>query len=255
MRCEAEDRRIAGHGTPESAWRDCPVLGRVPHLSLQALLDGVQRLVVVAPHPDDESLGVGGLLHDRIAAGGGASLIALTDGEGSHPRSQRWPAAALIRARRTERHEAMRRLGAADIAMHAAHLPDGGLARHERDAAAFIQARLCPGDRVLATWRLDGHPDHEAAGRAAAAACAAAGAALIEYPVWAWHWARPGDVRLPWTRMRRIALSAAARDAKAAALGTFASQLEPDPSTGEPAVLGVHVLERFGRAYETVIVP
>jgi LmbE family N-acetylglucosaminyl deacetylase len=45
-----------------------------------------------------------------------------------------------------------------------------------------------------APWRHDGHPDHDAAGRAATIASAAAGAPLLQYLVWAWHWADPeGD--------------------------------------------------------------
>jgi len=48
----------------------------------------------------------------------------------------------------------------------------------------------------LAPWTSDLHGDHEAVGRAARRA---AGRVLF-YPVWMWHWARPGDSRVPWRR-------------------------------------------------------
>jgi hypothetical protein len=59
---------------------------------------------------------------------------------------------------------------------------------------------VVPGDLCLATWRGDGHPDHEAVGRAAARAARFVGATLWEFPVWAWHWARPGAIEVPWHR-------------------------------------------------------
>lgn len=51
------------------------------------------------------------------------------------------------------------------------------------------------------------HPDDEAAGRAAAAACKATGAPLVEYPIWMWHWATPDDPAVPWHRARRVPLT------------------------------------------------
>lgn len=78
-----------------------------------------------------------------------------------------------------------------------------------------------------ATWRGDGHPDHEAVGRAAAAAAARTGAVLVEYPVWMWHWARPGDPAVPWSRARRISLTDRALESKSAAVQCFPSQTRP----------------------------
>ena len=60
----------------------------------------------------------------------------------------------------------------------------------------------------LATWRGDGHPDHEAAGAAAAAVCSRLGVGLVEYPVWAWHWDDPADPALPLGTARRVPLDA-----------------------------------------------
>jgi LmbE family N-acetylglucosaminyl deacetylase len=67
--------------------------------------------------------------------------------------------------------------------VHRLGQPDGGI---DEDAlAAALEPLLGPGRWCLATWRADGHPDHEAVGRAAARACTATGARLLEYPVWA----------------------------------------------------------------------
>ena len=42
------------------------------------------RLVVVSAHPDDESLGAGGLIADRSVGGPRVQVVVATDGEASH---------------------------------------------------------------------------------------------------------------------------------------------------------------------------
>ena len=57
-----KERVIQGQGTPEAVWR--PWLRAQPFAPMPktALLGEARRLVVVAPHPDDEVLACGGLL-------------------------------------------------------------------------------------------------------------------------------------------------------------------------------------------------
>lgn len=76
-------RRIEGDGTPETAWRAWPPLAALPRLDPA----GVRRALVVAPHPDDEVLGPGGTLAVLAAGGTAVAVLALTDGEASHPAS------------------------------------------------------------------------------------------------------------------------------------------------------------------------
>ena len=70
------------------------------------------------------------------------------------------------------------------------------------EAVVAIQDLLRPGTLVLAPWTADGHPDHDAAGRAAAQAVASTPRShdgpvgLAHYLVWLWHWGDPDD--LPW---------------------------------------------------------
>jgi len=44
-------------------------------------LDERVRMLVVSPHPDDESLAVGGLIQAVLAAGGAVDVLLLTDGD------------------------------------------------------------------------------------------------------------------------------------------------------------------------------
>ncbi|OHV34222.1 hypothetical protein BCD49_24760 [Pseudofrankia sp. EUN1h] len=185
------------------------------------------RVVVVAPHPDDETLGVGGTLALLAALAVPVVVVAVTDGEASHPGR----ADELRRIRVAERAEALRRLGLAGTEVHRLGLPDGGV------SATAVAARLRPlvtaADLVLAPWRRDGHPDHDACGTAATALVPPD--RLRSYLIWAWHWASPADV--PWERALRVPLGATAAAAKRAATRAFVSQLEGDRPILAPATL------------------
>ena len=103
-----------------------------------------------------------------------------------------------------------------------------------------------------ATWRGDGHPDHEAVGRSAAAAVAGTDAVLLEYPVWMWHWARPGDAAVPWHRMSMAPHDRGSSARKRQAAAAFRSQLAPYED-GIDVVLPPFVLERLFAVGEAVI--
>jgi LmbE family N-acetylglucosaminyl deacetylase len=248
------DRTIHGQGTPERAWRGWDDLKTSRPLSIEQLAPRGARVVVVAPHPDDEVLGCGGALALLARAGREIVVVGVTDGEGSHPGSIDWTPALLARRRRGERADGLARLGVLPLA-HALGLPDGDVAHHEDALATRLHELLQPRDVVLATWRLDGHPDHEATGRAAAAAVADRGCRLWEVPVWMWHWAAPSDPRVPWQRMRRLALDVEARDRKSRAIAAHGSQLVGTPAERRPPVLPDWALARLLRPFEVFIEP
>lgn len=245
---------IAGDGTPETVWR-AGGLDRLPVLDLP--LPGA--VVVVAPHPDDEVLGVGGLLAGLCAEGVPVHLVAATDGEGSHPGSAALAPEELVRRRRAETDQALALLGVHPVRTVRCGLPDSGLAAHEDDLADAVAALL---DRLrsekgvwcLATWRGDGHPDHEAAGRAAALACATSGTRLLEFPVWTWHWSRPGDPTVPWGRARAVPLREDVARAKERAAAVLTTQVEPlGPADVDAPVLTPPMLRRWLRPFEVVL--
>lgn len=239
-----------GSGTPEAAWEAWTALGALPVLDLEPC----RRAVVLAPHPDDETLAVGGLIAALLARGAAVVLLAATDGEASHPGSRTASPERLRAVRTAETSAALAALGAGlpgQLVERRLHLPDGGLTACEDELTRALTPLLAAGDWCLAPFDGDGHPDHDTAGRAAGAACAATGARLLSYPLWAWHWAAPGDRRVPWDRAVRLPLPPDARRRKRDALACYPSQTEPlGPHAADAAVVPPSDLAHFLRSDE-----
>ena len=247
------DRLIQGDGTPELVWQRWVGSHGVRYRSLHQWIPAASRLVVVAPHPDDELLACGALLSMHAERGGEALIVAVTDGEASHRGTPDWDAAGLGAARRAESAEGLNRLGLREASVIRVGLPDGEVARHSRHLVKRLKSALKPGDVVISTWRQDGHPDHEASGSAAALACAAVACTLVEAPVWMWHWAKPGDARVPWHRMRGLQLTPQALRRKQFALAAHVSQATRRSAVQGP-VLDEAILSRAVRDTEYYLV-
>jgi LmbE family N-acetylglucosaminyl deacetylase len=245
---------IVGQGTSLHQWQASRHLAELQSIDILRLVPPGARAVIVAPHPDDEVLGCGGLLQLLAAAGRDLQLISVTDGSASHPGSERWPVERLSVIRPQESAEALRRLG---LPMHRLKWLRGGftdtqVAAQEQQLSAFIEQHLRANDVVFTTWREDGHCDHEAVGRASAEAARRVGAICHELPVWTWHWATPEDAVVPWQRARKILLTPAQVARKRHAVHAFASQLEGDAQAGLAPVLAPYVIDRLLQPFEVV---
>lgn len=232
----------------EAAWRDWFSRHPLAERCADADAHAAARLVVVAPHPDDEVLAAGGWLAGRALRGVPSLVIALSDGTASHGRSALWPARRLASVRTGESKRALRVLGMRPGNRVRAGLPDGSLHARERSIERVLAHHLRDGDLVVAPWRHDGHPDHEAAGRAALRAARRRGARVLEAPIWAWHWRVPQDAAFPWSRACVRSLDPTALRRKEQALAAFRSQRRP--SRGRDAILPRDVLAHFTRAFE-----
>ncbi len=183
------------------------------------------RAVIVAPYPDDEILGTGGLLAQLSDLGSKVLIIAVTDGTASHPDSPEWPAARLAATRPQETRDALQRLRMKHVALVRLRLPDGGGETFESQLTEALKAHLEPGDVMFGTWRFDGHPDHESFGMAVTAVAGALDRPCVEVPVWTWHWATLEDSRVPWSHARRIVLDTATLARKIHAIQAFRSHM------------------------------
>jgi LmbE family N-acetylglucosaminyl deacetylase/SAM-dependent methyltransferase len=237
----------AEQGTPEEVWRHA-----LDHRDAPALpLDGIRSLVVVAAHPDDETLGAGGLLFEAARRGLTVTVVVATSGEGSHPSSSTHTQDDLARMRRAESRAAAERLAPGARVLFAG-IPDGGLAADIELLERLLSPLLGPDALVVAPWTDDGHPDHAAAGDVARRLGQVAGAAVFEYPIWLWHWG--GESDLPTAGLHSVVLTEEALEAKRAAIAAHRSQVLPlSDQPGDEVLLHAGFLEHFTRPAEYFI--
>jgi LmbE family N-acetylglucosaminyl deacetylase len=240
-------------GPTEDAW-DCG-LRQADIAPLRELHPG--RVVVIAPHPDDEILGAGGLLQSILQQGISIEIVAVTDGEASHPAldlGDLGEQVDLRSIRAGESNEGLRRLGWDTPVIRRLGLPDGNVQDHFGGLCEFLETIIGPDDLCLAPWRNDGHPDHDACGEAARLVARSRGADLLQYLVWAWHWADPFGGDLPWDTCRQFDLSRRASATKRWASSAFLTQIRPlATDQHDVPVLPPAILRRFWRRFELFV--
>jgi N-acetylglucosamine malate deacetylase 2 len=139
------------------------------------------RVLVVVAHPDDESFGLGAVVDSQASGGAAVHMLCYTRGEAS---TLNETSAELSRAREDELRRASSELGAATVTL--LNYPDGQLsgispALLAAPVTGLIARHRPDGLLVFDDTGITGHPDHQAASRAAVWATAAAG-----LPVLAW---------------------------------------------------------------------
>jgi LmbE family N-acetylglucosaminyl deacetylase len=205
---------------------------------------GHKPTVIVAPHPDDETLGAGGLIAMQRSRDIPVKLLAVTDGEAAYP-----DVPDLGRTRQLEQACAAEALGVMSDAILHLGLRDSAVGEVEAALTDRIAASINSDTLLVAPWHRDPHPDHEVCGRAAAAAASRTGATLVCYFFWTWHRLRPECFDgLP---LRRLVLPAEARSRRTNALACYRSQLHRE---GGPPILPESLLAPARRPFETFLI-
>jgi LmbE family N-acetylglucosaminyl deacetylase len=224
--------------TPIEEWEHAIGDHRLQRLTADDL-GRFDAVVALAAHPDDETLGAGGVIALCLERGIPVSVIVATASDAQ---------------RLDELRTALERLGM-HIEPDELGLPDGAL----KDTADALRDRLdsalraIAADRLLvvAPWPGDRHGDHRTLGREAAGLCAEHGYTLLFYPIWLWQWGRPEDV--PWGRASEVELTEAIHARKLAALEAFTSQLHSE--SNPDGVLTSSFLVRAAFGAELLIEP
>ncbi len=235
---------------------------RLPGLRVETL----GRTLVLAPHPDDESLGCGGLIALVADRGADVAVVVVSDGTMSHPNSRLYPAGRLRATREAEAREAVAALGLdpdgegvltflrlPDTAVPSAGEP--GFAEAVGWLSDLIQTRGI--DTLLSPWRRDPHGDHRAVQAIATAASSGfPSIRVLEYPIWAYASPDPDDAPR-WDEVVAWRLDiGGVLGRKRRAIAAHRSQTTPliddDPSgfTLSPAVLA-----HFDRPWEVYLEP
>jgi LmbE family N-acetylglucosaminyl deacetylase len=240
-------------GTSEEVWQADERIPATPLLHVD-----LDELVVVAAHPDDETLGAAGLMRRAHESGCAVTVIVATDGEASHPNSMSRTRSELGSIRRSEVMRAVHAL-APGAGIHFLGLPDGALRENadalEEAVAAILDAVPAAVGRtlVVAPWSGDGHRDHRVTAESVARLAVPRGLPHLGYPIWLWHWGRPADV--PWDAAVALSLTPGERSIKARALRTHASQMRPlSDAPGDEAIVPESMQAHFARDTELYFV-
>ncbi|MBD0270071.1 MAG: PIG-L family deacetylase [Cyanobacteria bacterium Co-bin8] len=213
--------------------------------------------LIVAPHPDDETLGCGGLIALKCQQGAGVKVVILTDGRASHANHPHLPTEQLIAMRQKEAAQALAILGVPPEDLHFLNQPDQGVATlpSEQHQAVLVQLvnllQTFRPQEVYVTYRRDVHPDHEATYRLIRAAITQAQQPidLYEYPIYT-LW-RPWLLDLKAEGIgtcQRISIRSVLRQ-KQQAIRVYRSQYQPIPPD-QKAALPTGFIYRFMRPYE-----
>lgn len=171
----------------------------LPFVDLDNLVKG-DAAMIIAPHPDDESLGCGGLIAQLCNRKRFPIVVIVTDGIGSHRTSRLYPPDRLRALREQEARRAVTILGLPLDRLIFLRLPDGAvpLSGPKFDAAVnqiVDLARIHGCRTILAPWLYDPHGDHEAAQFMARSVGNMIDAPVLSYPVWGWL--LPDNSKLP----------------------------------------------------------
>ncbi len=222
------------------------------------------RTLVVAPHPDDESLGCGGVIALLRQRGHAVSVLFVSDGSMSHPNSRRYPPEARRDLREAEATDALKILGVAPADIHFLRLPDTRVpvptSEDFSQAVALVHeqlAQLRP-QTVLVPWRRDPHGDHRATWHLLQAAVNQLEAPVrwLEYPIWVWESTQPDDLPTAadgsWWRVNVSDVLSQKRRAIASHVSQTTPLIDDDP---EGFALSPEMISHFTQPYEYFLTP
>lgn len=179
-----------------------------PLLAVEQLGKQLGPTLILAPHPDDEALGCGGLILYLREQNIPTWICFMTSGDASHPHSVSHPPNILSALREQEALESCKILGVEPENVIFLQLPDSLLSQMEEPKKESIISQLTETLKEFKTtslflpWRRDPHQDHMATynlGRLAAEG-ADGEIQLVEYPIWLWKNSEAED----WPREKEV---------------------------------------------------
>jgi len=236
-------------------------MGEAKHLTTENLT-AFGDTVVIAPHPDDESLGCGGTIALLTEAGVNVRVIFVSDGSMSHPNSIQYPVDKRIALREDEALKALSLLGVDKTKVSFMRWPDSKVPGiNEDDFELAVNAltehfMLTEPQTVLLPWQNDPHPDHRSTWQIADEVIKISGLypRVLQYIIWLWERGAeadlPEDGKAKWTAIDISSKLNIKKAAIQAHVSQVTNLISDDP---EGFVLSEEVLSHFEHPYELFI--
>lgn len=220
-------------------------------------LDVFGRVVILAPHQDDETLGCGGLIQRLVGLHSDVSVIYTTDGCMSHPKSATHSAIQRSTVRKREALAALELLGVPRKRTYFLEGTDSALPNAgEFGYSTFLDrlhgcVKTLGTELIIAPCQFDPHRDHRASWSMASDIARRMEIPLWEYPIWLYQLGSNED----WSGQRQktcayLSLSEAEMQTKAVALQCHRSQLEDIFHDNKGFFLAPQVIAHFENGKE-----
>lgn len=201
-------------------------IGIIRCLAFKKCIDIVSSSVIIAPHPDDETIGCSGLIQQLISKGQKVDVIYMTGGGKSHSGCCNIDEATLIAHRRELARKSASILGLSQENLHFLDYPDGGIALncHETERLRSLFRGLKP-DAVFIPHKGEGWSDHiESSNIVKSLLKDNEAVEIYEYCVWFWYY---NVWNIDWKNARTVAMTKEQHKKKLQAMDVYIKPLAP----------------------------
>lgn len=185
-----------------------------------------QNSLIIAPHPDDETIGCAGLIQQLLATGKRVDIIYMTGGGKSHSGCCDIDETTLIESRRNLAKKSAAILGLPQENLHLLDYPDGGIAYecNETGKLRNLLKKLNP-ETVLIPHKGEGWDDHIKTGEIVKSLLKDSNTtAIYEYCVWFWYY---NVWNIDWENARTVTMTNEQHKKKLQAMDAYTKPLAP----------------------------
>ncbi|MGI4021162.1 MAG: PIG-L deacetylase family protein [Janthinobacterium lividum] len=218
--------------------------------------------VIIAPHPDDESLGCGGTIALLRKADLPVHVIFVSDGTLSHPNSKKFPTEKLKALREWEALNALQVLNVPNSNASFMRLKDRSVPTKRDVGFEFTVNRLLERleviqpKTILVTWENDPHPDHRASWQIVDQAVSQLNykPRILQYLIWIWELGKQTDIaenqHTKWFSVNIKSVTQTKQKAVLSHVSQVSRLIDDDP---EGFILSPEILAHFDHADELFI--
>lgn len=181
--------------------------------------------LILAPHPDDEVFGCGGLIARLVTKGRVPYVAVMTGGGASHRSCCDVTEKEIVAARRRLTHKALAELGLPSENVYELDYPDGDIGgenSEEEERLRMVIDEIKPAT-ILVPHHREGWPDHLSV-RELGVKLAPKDTKVYEYCVWMWYYRQ---YSLDWSNAECLRMSPQEHTRKLAAIQSYTSACAP----------------------------
>lgn len=184
-----------------------------------------KSVLILAPHPDDEVMGCGGLIQRLCEQGNPPHVVILTGGGQSHAACCHLPESVIKKERRSMASQILQKIGLPASHLHLLDFPDGSISAQHKEMQTLqnLVAEIRP-DAVFIPHHGEGWPDHLVCRELVEKMPALGATVIYEYCVWFWYY---NVWKLDWKRASLLRLTKSEHEAKCKAVNEYTEKPAP----------------------------